>query len=214
MVEDGEAAVAISAEQQFSAILMDVQMPKKDGIEATRMIRLRERNTGEHVPIIALTAHAMKGDREQCLEAGMDTYISKPLHKEDLLKTLSRFSRVVEFAPSSREKARDGEQMDVASALQIAGGDRELLEELCGVFLEDTPALLDQLARSLEDEEPEPIGRIAHKLKSTAETIGGRRACEAARVVEELARANKMQDIPPRGELAFPRDARAVYCRS
>jgi len=89
LVEDGYGAVTESGIRKFSAILMDIQMPNMDGLEATRRIRARENTTGEHVPIIALTAHAMKGDRERCLAAGMDMYIAKPLHKQDLLDALS-----------------------------------------------------------------------------------------------------------------------------
>ncbi len=91
VVEDGEAAVDLSGKHRFDAILMDVQMPKMDGLEAARQIRIREQETGGHVPIIALTAHAMKGDREKCLGAGMDMYIAKPLDKQELFAALSKF---------------------------------------------------------------------------------------------------------------------------
>jgi signal transduction histidine kinase/CheY-like chemotaxis protein len=91
IVEDGEAAVAISAKQAFDLILMDVQMPNLDGLEAARCIRSRELATGKHMPIIALTAHAMKGDRERCLEAGMDAYVAKPVQKQELLHIMYQY---------------------------------------------------------------------------------------------------------------------------
>ena len=88
VVGDGLAAVNASQQNSYDVILMDVQMPIMDGHEATRQIRHLERTTGAHVPIIAMTAHAMKGDREKCLEAGMDDYIAKPLHKQELLQAI------------------------------------------------------------------------------------------------------------------------------
>jgi CheY-like chemotaxis protein/anti-sigma regulatory factor (Ser/Thr protein kinase) len=91
IVEDGEAAVAISAKQALDLILMDVQMPNLDGLEAARCIRSRELATGKHMPIIALTAHAMKGDRERCLEAGMDAYVAKPVQKQELLHIMYQY---------------------------------------------------------------------------------------------------------------------------
>jgi CheY-like chemotaxis protein len=88
IVEDGESAVELSRERKFDGILMDVQMPKMDGLHATCLIRAREQATGGHIPIIALTAHAMKGDRERCMKAGMDRYIAKPIDKQELLRAL------------------------------------------------------------------------------------------------------------------------------
>jgi CheY-like chemotaxis protein len=88
VVSTGKEALAALAEQRFDAVLMDVQMPEMDGFEATAAIRARERETGGHVPIIAMTAHAMKGDRELCLAAGMDGYISKPLQASELFEAI------------------------------------------------------------------------------------------------------------------------------
>ena len=95
-VGDGQKAVEISSEHGFDVILMDVHMPELDGIEATRRIRLREQKTGMHIPIIALTAGAMKQDRDACLEAGMDAYVSKPINPDELLQTVSH---VLKFHP-------------------------------------------------------------------------------------------------------------------
>jgi CheY-like chemotaxis protein len=100
-VEDGSQAVAAMAEQQFDAVLMDVHMPVMDGLEATRLIREQERKTGGHVPIIALTALAIRGDAERCLAAGMDSYLAKPYRREDLLAALSRIDAPL---PSGHER--------------------------------------------------------------------------------------------------------------
>lgn len=90
-VEDGSLAVAAIADQNFDAILMDVNMPVMDGLEATRRIREMEKASGRHTPIIALTALAIRGDAERCLEAGMDAYLAKPYRRDDLLAALARF---------------------------------------------------------------------------------------------------------------------------
>jgi CheY-like chemotaxis protein len=88
VVADGRAAVEAVTAGSYDLVLMDVQMPDMDGLEATRAIRERERAEGGHLPIVAMTAHAMKGDRERCLEAGMDDYVSKPIHAHDVLRTI------------------------------------------------------------------------------------------------------------------------------
>jgi two-component system, sensor histidine kinase and response regulator len=86
----GREALAALEKETFDVVLMDVQMPDMDGFEATRAIREKEQKTGEHVPIIALTAHAMRGDKERCMEAGMDAYISKPINVNELLTAIER----------------------------------------------------------------------------------------------------------------------------
>ena len=88
VANNGKAAIAALASQEFDVVLMDVEMPEMDGLEATAVIRVKERQAGKHVPIIAMTAHAMKGDRERCLEAGMDDYVSKPIRAQKLFETL------------------------------------------------------------------------------------------------------------------------------
>jgi len=90
VVENGREALAMLAQQSFDVVLMDVQMPEMDGFAATARIRQQEQGTGQHLPIIALTAHALKGDQERCLAAGMDDYISKPFQPEDFYEVLAR----------------------------------------------------------------------------------------------------------------------------
>jgi CheY-like chemotaxis protein len=197
VVEDGEAAVAFSRDQKFNAILMDVQMPKMDGLEATRQIRAREARSGEHVPIIALTAHAMKGDREKCLDAGMDVYIAKPLNKQELFTALERFSRSGDYLISP-EALDTAALLDVSQGLERTGGDRVLLSEMCGIFLEESATVLDQLSRSIKDENPDEIRRIAHRLKTSAGSIGGVRAYQAALAVEHKIQNSSL------GELDIP----------
>jgi CheY-like chemotaxis protein len=97
VVADGKQAVAALEQQSFDLVLMDVQMPQMGGFEATLEIRGREETTGEHVPIVAMTAHAMKGDKERCIAAGMDAYISKPIQPKELFQTVEAVTQKVTF---------------------------------------------------------------------------------------------------------------------
>ena len=105
MVGNGREALAALDRQPFDVVLMDVQMPEMDGFEATAAIRARERATGGHIPIIAMTAHAMKGDRERCLAAGMDGYVSKPLRPQELFEVLERLVPATAADPAAAEPA-------------------------------------------------------------------------------------------------------------
>jgi CheY-like chemotaxis protein len=113
---DGRAAVAAAARQRFDAILMDVQMPEMSGFEATAAIRARERETGARTRIIAMTAHAMQGDRDRCLAAGMDDYISKPLKAGDLRRAI----QAVEFEVEDVRRRRKGRAVHTAHSGSIA----------------------------------------------------------------------------------------------
>ena len=187
VVEDGDEAVTLSGKFTFDAILMDVQMPKLDGLEAARQIRAREQQTGGRVPIIALTAHALKGDRERCLDAGMDMYIAKPLDKQELFRVLDSCRRQGgDSAPSPVQPAT----MDLSQALERTGGDRMLLNEMCEVFLQESASLMEQISRSLKEGEPGEVCRLAHRLKTSAGTIGGVRASDAAASVESALHNN------------------------
>jgi two-component system sensor histidine kinase/response regulator len=187
IVEDGEAAVEFSGTQKFDAVLMDVQMPKLDGLDAAQQIRRREQQTGEHLPTIALTAHAMKGDRERCLAAGMDNYIAKPLDKQELFRALALCGEPSE--PGKVAETGKPATMDVGKALERTGGDRGLLNEVCELFLEESGTLVEQLSRSVRECEPDEVRRLAHRLKTSAGTIGGVRASEAAAAIESAMQA-------------------------
>jgi two-component system sensor histidine kinase/response regulator len=136
VVGDGNAALAAIERQQFDVVLMDIQMPDKDGIEATAVIRPKEVATGAHLPIIALTAHAMKGDRERCISAGMDAYISKPIRSKELFETIESVLHVSVAEPLPPEKGRDSDDALFNEALLLDRTDRssevcELLVQTC-----------------------------------------------------------------------------------
>jgi two-component system sensor histidine kinase/response regulator len=128
----GKEALAFAFEQKFDLVFMDVQMPEMDGLAATEAIRQREKGSDNHLRIFAMTAHAMKGDRERCLQAGMDGYITKPIRFSDIEKTLFSLSSAQPIpAPSPTGKAVWGR----AEALERLGGDEDLLREVCQIFL-------------------------------------------------------------------------------
>jgi CheY-like chemotaxis protein/HPt (histidine-containing phosphotransfer) domain-containing protein len=190
LVEDGEAAVAASEETDFDVILMDVQMPVMDGLEATRIIRRREQQTGKHVPIVALTAHAMKGDRERCLEAGMDAYVAKPVQKQELLHMIyqhgahSMAEGITKIGPALL--AEPG-VLDLARALKRNGGDEQIVAELCELFLHDASALSPALLRAIKSSDKEAAAHAAHRLKMSAGTICANRTYYAAETLEAQA---------------------------
>jgi CheY-like chemotaxis protein len=169
---------------------MDVQMPAMDGLEATGIIRRREQQTGKHVAIIALTAHAMKGDRERCLEAGMDAYVAKPVQKQELLHMIyqhgahSPVDLVAKVGPAIMA---DPGVLDIARALERNGGDEQIVIELCELFLHDANTLSSVVLGAIEGSDKESVARSAHRLKMSAGTICANRTYYAADALEQQA---------------------------
>ncbi|OYW16774.1 MAG: hypothetical protein B7Z55_13855, partial [Planctomycetales bacterium 12-60-4] len=181
---NGREAIDALARESIDVVLMDVQMPEMDGFEATRRIRERERTTGDHVPIIAMTAHAMKGDRERCLAEGMDGYISKPLRPSEL------FESVESLAAASRAVNKVAESpFDEATALESVDGDRELLGAIIDTFFEECPILTAELANAIQRGDAAAINRAAHTLKGALCTLGASEASSLAQQIETRARA-------------------------
>ena len=195
LVEDGEAAVSTSEDADFDVILMDVQMPVMDGLEATRCIRTREMETGKHVPIIALTAHAMKGDRERCLEGGMDAYVAKPVQKQELLHIIYQYSTPPVCDGLRAAAIADSGVLDIGRGLERSGGDEQIFAELCELFLHDSHVLPPIMKRAMEKGDNEAAARAAHRLRTSAGTICGTRAFYAAQTLEEAARTGDKDKI-------------------
>lgn len=196
LASTGQEAVELAFRHSFDIILMDVQMPVMDGLEATATIRELERGTDSHVPILAMTAHAMPGDRERCLRAGMDGYLSKPVRIGDLLRAVDHFAGRAESAfeqdalePQVRDTGskRMGE-LDYSAALARVGGDADLLQELAGMFLEEYPRLLDEVRRGLAEQNAAAASNAAHQLKGLLAQFGAETARQAAYAVEQPAR--------------------------
>lgn len=194
VVDDGAKAVEAVRTGDFDVVLMDVQMPEMDGLEATRRIREMEKETGRHVPIIAMTAHAMKGDREMCLEAGMDDYISKPLKAADMFEKIERLVSGGGARPALQERP----VIDVSSALERVDGDREALSELVAMFLEDAREQIARLKAALESGDAEGVGKASHSLKGAASNVSAVRLTELALGIEEASREGRLDGVEER----------------
>jgi len=195
LASDGRQALARAAEQVFDLILMDVQMPELSGLEAAAAIREREQGTGRRVPIVALTAHAMTGDRERCLAAGMDGYVSKPLRPDELFAAIE----AALSPPAERDAVRsvppaDGpasQSPDADALLAAFGGNGKLLAEVIDLFLADTPRILDEARRALARHDAAALAASAHALKGSIGLFAQTGAYDAARRLESAARAGE-----------------------
>jgi CheY-like chemotaxis protein/HPt (histidine-containing phosphotransfer) domain-containing protein len=187
-----EAVDELANDDDIDLVLMDLQMPVMDGMEATIAIREHEKQQSRHTPIIAMTAAAMKGDREKCLQVGMDGYVSKPVDPEQLFNTLDEFapdtsSRTADAVPGGAEVSTiDVIDLDVAQA-RICGG-FEAVKEVAQLLLEECPKLLAEIREGLASSEAVRVERGAHTLKSSADIFAAKRVVTAARRLEELAR--------------------------
>jgi len=191
LVENGKEAVHALDRDIFDIVLMDVQMPEMDGLEATKAIRKGESERGTRIPIIALTAHAMKGDRDQCLKAGMDGYVSKPIKPEELFQAIERQasgSEGVEEKGSDTTPSGGGEVFDWAALLERFERDKTLCHELLGIFLEDTPSKLHKLRQAIEDNDPLLVEHCAHAIKGASANIGANALTGAAHEMEIAAK--------------------------
>ena len=170
VASNGRIAVDTYEKEPFDLILMDVQMPEMDGLKATRAIREREQVTGRHVPIIAMTAHAMKGDRDKCLEAGMDEYLSKPVRVRQLVeKLVVLFGAEIEVQPSEQQadpSQTDG-MVDWDHALRAVGGDAGLLKDVVQVYLSEVPPLIVEAQNAFEQTDIPKLQREAHTIKGS-----------------------------------------------
>ena len=200
LANNGQQAVDMTEQRAFDLVLMDVQMPVMDGHEATAIIRERERRTGGHLRIIAMTAAAMKGDREECMEAGMDAYISKPIDPDELLQTFAQ--QVGSHEPSVPEEAapatvRTGTPCRVdfdAAARHVPGGLNDL-EELAKLFLEECSKLMDEFTGGLASAEPKAVRRAAHTLRNSARIVEAQEVAECSARAEVLAANEEFRDL-------------------
>ncbi|WP_229423561.1 hybrid sensor histidine kinase/response regulator [Massilia frigida] len=188
LADNGIDAMEYALHGGADLVLMDVQMPGLDGMAATRSIRQWEAAHGGHVPVVAMTARAMQGDRERCLEAGMDDYLSKPVDSMRLREVLARF-----------HGHRAGAVLDWDGALLRLDGDRELLRELAALFIGDGPHLLEALDQALAAADGEAAQRAAHSLQGVLVNFGARRAIDCteqlAASLRDTARAQHAHDL-------------------
>ncbi len=213
LAKNGLEAVEAASREPFDLILMDIQMPEMNGLEATAAIRQAEADSGRHQYIVAMTANAMKGDRERFLAGGMDDYIAKPFDPLDLQKTLARapVSAPGPMAEPERPAAESGlavdspppappaspavtapavteaageSPLDWQQTLQQTGGNESLARELAEAYLEEAESLLENIQTALAAEDAETLSRAAHTLKSASSYFGGAKVVEGARNLE------------------------------
>jgi CheY-like chemotaxis protein/signal transduction histidine kinase/HPt (histidine-containing phosphotransfer) domain-containing protein len=204
---NGREALATLEREQVDAVLMDVQMPEIGGLEATAAIRERERKSGGHLPIIAMTAHAMKGDRERCLAAGMDDYVSKPVRPSDLYAALERaVPRSVparETAPAAATvtitpapaAGSDDAPVDRTALLERLEGDTQLMEEIIHLYHESCPDLLRELQEAAARRDAGAICRSAHALKGMVAHFGAPAATQALIDLEAMGRESRLEGL-------------------
>jgi PAS domain S-box-containing protein len=187
VANDGKEAIRQAQAEDFDLIFMDVQMPEMDGLEATTAIRAVEAGTGKHVPIVAMTAHAMKGDREKCLSAGMDGYLSKPIRIDELRQAVSEVEK-------TRNVGRSPEQNSFQAIgqfellLDSVMGDRALLVEMAELWLADSAKQERQIREGLRSDDAVMVERAAHALKGSVGTFQASAAQEAAKQLEMCAK--------------------------
>jgi len=196
----GGEAIAAMDREQFDLVFMDVQMPEVDGFEATRVIREKEALVGRHTPIVAMTAHAMKGDRERCLAAGLDEYLSKPVQRDELLHILAWVANNQEIiaAPKEENEAQQESNpaLDRATAIERLGGDEDLFAELAGLFRVEGVRMMQEIRQSISAGDPAAIQRTAHGLKGAAGYLGGNRVAEAAHKLELIGASRDLAAAP------------------
>jgi PAS domain S-box-containing protein len=195
---NGREAVAAWETRFYDLILMDVQMPELDGLQATQLIRERERSTGRHVPIVAMTAHAMTGDREQCLAAGMDAYVPKPIRVLELQGVLADLFRQPASAdrPSPTEHAAacgiQNGRIDWSAALESVQGDRDLLKSVIDAVRSECPAKLAELEQALCGKDAAVVRRSAHTIKGALRTFEAKQASDLAAQIEEAGQQGNL----------------------
>ncbi|HEY5313724.1 MAG TPA: response regulator, partial [Pirellulales bacterium] len=200
VANNGHEAIERIGAQKFDIVFMDVQMPEMDGLTATREIRKSEHAMGKHIPIVAMTAHAMKGDRERCIEVGMDGYISKPIEAAQLYRAIETYvPRTVAAAPPSKvqdDRSSPDNVLDWAFALEQVQHQPELLQEVGVLFLDEGPKLLAEVQQSIVAGNAAQLRRAAHTLKSSAAIFGARPTIEAAHALEILGQQGTLTTAP------------------
>jgi PAS domain S-box-containing protein len=195
---NGRQALERLKKESFDLVLMDIQMPEMDGFEATAAIRKEEVFAGKHLPIIAMTAHAMEGDRERCLAAGMDGYVAKPIRAKDLIDAINKLG----LSPAAAEvattaKRRDHEPIDTAWALARVDGNVEVLKEMVALFLEELPELLTSLREAITAGNAHAMESAAHKLKGSLGNFAANPAFEMALKLEIMSRDGSLSEAAP-----------------
>ena len=197
-VANGQEALKALATVPYDLVLMDVQMPEMDGFEATQKIRDAKSKVRNHqIPIIAITAHAMKGDREKCLEAGMDDYVSKPVNPQDLAEAINRRLGAVKSETvwiKGKKSSPATSLFNPSVLMEMLHGDEEMIASILKVFVEDTTVQLQALKQALDLGDNEKVRSRAHSLKGAAGNIGAKRMQSLAAQIEIAGRETNLTE--------------------
>ena len=199
VAENGKQALTAIERHKFDLVLMDVQMPEMGGLEATQLIREKEKSTGEHLPILAMTAHAMQGDRERCIAAGMDGYLAKPIDPKSFLQTVEGISQRATRSETTPQEAgsRDASSnapraLDTKALLEWFSGNRKLLRSIVKTFRDDCPRMMARIRSALAANDANLLADGAHALKGSVGNFGPTAALDTTRKMEKIARQGKL----------------------
>ncbi len=205
IVENGRLALEAletSTGDKFDLVFMDVQMPEMDGFEATRLIREREasdyrKSKIQRIPIIAMTAHAMKGDRERCINAGMDDYVAKPISSEALLKAVHGLipEKLQQDIPRPEKSEKPELSLDENALLNAFDNDWSFLKEAVDMFVSDYPPMIETINKALKAGNADTVRRTAHALKGMVGNFQANTTAKAALKLEESGRDNRLKEM-------------------
>ena len=195
--ENGYVAVEKVKTNDFDIILMDVQMPIMDGYEATKSIRKSIEGPRSKTPIIALTANAIKGDIDKCLEAGMNDYLSKPFHPEALYKIISKYTSSVPKRELSKSLPKESQVTNLKYLKSICDGDTKFMKDMIETFISNTPATINEMQNWSDKADWEIVGQLAHKMKPSITFVGLEQAKTIVKEIEESGKNNIHTDKIP-----------------
>ena len=195
VVFNGAEALSALERLPYDLVLMDVQMPEMDGLEATRRLRACEEKTGYHQPVVALTAHALEGDRERCLDAGMDEYLTKPVKAPEMVKVLRRVAsgELGSGRDGKRVANRSRQVVDLDATLERFLGEEAFVKQVVKLFIADAPRRMDKLKRHLEEGAIIDVGKEAHAIKAAASNLSAGPSVEAAARLETAAQGGDLE---------------------
>ena len=187
---NGKEALAALEKDHFDLVLMDMQMPEMDGFEATKILREREKSNGSHQPVVAMTALAMNGDKERCLEAGMDGYLSKPIRPQELDDLLDSYTALKDADERQSESKPEAKSpVDAAQLLDRIDGDRALLAELVDLFRAEFPSYLRSAQQAIDQQDGNALRMAGHTLKGAFANLSATKAATLAGELEDLAKS-------------------------
>ena len=200
IVENGKQAVTAFDDGDFDVILMDIQMPEMDGFQATQIIREKEKSRKTRIPIVAITAHAMEGDRERCIAAGMDTYVSKPIRPAELLETLQQISSPDGSSPVMKpmpatEESGSSSILNRQELLDRLEGNQELCREVLEIFRKQYPKMMSAIEAAVVQKDAEELYSVAHALRGAAANVSAISVSTQASLLEQAGRTKDLSNV-------------------